>query len=100
MLWSKVDKKWQDRIDKEKDGDVSWKKEQWPVPCEDPLEVRVCSRPSVPLSKYCQTHEAPRTSICLHQTAGYGNFTGLMGGSDHSASAHVLLGRCGTTYLC
>src|SRR5712692_8377546 len=100
MLWNKVDKKWQDRLGKTSDGDVSWKTEQWPVPGEEPLEVRICTRAGFPPSKFAQCHEAPRTSIVLHQTAGYGNFTGLMGGSDHSASAHFLLGRCGTSYQC
>src|SRR3954469_6023466 len=99
MLWSKVDKKWQDRIALTREGDVSWKTEQGPVPGEEPLEVRVCTRDKFPVSKFAQVQEVPRTSIVLHQTAGYGNFTGLMGGSDHSASAHVLLGRCGITYL-
>src|SRR5437763_5403544 len=100
MLWQKVDKKWQDRINADHDGDVSWKKEQWTVPGEDPLEVRICSRKGVELSSFAQTKERPRTSITLHLTCGYGNFTGLMGGSDHSASAHFLLGRCGISYQC
>ena len=99
MHWTKVDKKWQDRLALSREGDVSWTTEQWPVPGEGPLEVRVCQRDGVPLSKFCRAHEAPRTSIVLHQTAGYGQFQGLMGGSDHSASAHFLLGRCGTPYL-
>ena len=99
MLWSKVDKRWQDRLPATSDGDVSWKTEQWAVPGEDTLEVRVCTRKGVELSKFCNTKEAPRTSIVLHLTCGYGNFSGLMGGSDHAASAHFLLGRCGTPYL-
>jgi N-acetyl-anhydromuramyl-L-alanine amidase AmpD len=99
MLWNKVDQRWNDRLGKDGEGDVTWTKEQWPVPGEDPLEVRVCTRKGVALSKFCNAHEAPRTSIVLHLTCGYGNFQGLMGGSDHSASAHFLLGRCGTPYL-
>ncbi len=100
MLWQKVDKKWLDRVPKDRDGDVAWTKEQWKVPGEDPLEVRVCKRDGVPLSKFCTPKEAPRTSIVLHITCGYGNFQGLMGASDHGgASAHFLLGRCGTPYL-
>ncbi|HZX93570.1 MAG TPA: N-acetylmuramoyl-L-alanine amidase [Myxococcales bacterium] len=100
MLWQKVDKRWLDRLPKDRDGDVAWTKEQWKVPGEDPLEVRVCKRDGVPLSKFCKTVEAPRTSIALHITCGYGNFQGLMGASDHGgASAHFLLGRCGTPYL-
>ncbi len=99
MHWSKIDKLWNDRLAKTGEGDVSWKTEQWPVPGEDPLEVRMCTRKGVPLSKYALTHEAPRTSIMLHLTAGYGNFQGLMGSADHdSASVHFLLGRCGTPY--
>ena len=99
MHWTKVDKKWQDRLALTKEGDISWTTEQWPVPGEEPLEVRVCKRAGFPVSKFSYAHEAPRTSIVLHQTAGYGQFQGLMGGSDHSASAHFLLGRCGTPYL-
>ena len=99
MHWTKVDKKWRDRLALTREGDVSWTTEQWPVPGEEPLEVRVCKRDGFPVSKFAQAHEAPRTSIVLHQTAGYGQFQGLMGGSDHSASAHFLLGRCGTPYL-
>jgi N-acetyl-anhydromuramyl-L-alanine amidase AmpD len=99
MLWQKVDQRWLSRLDKQRDGDVSWKAEQWPVPGEDPLEVRACARDGVPLTKFCKAVEAPRTSIVLHLTCGYGNFQGLMGGSDHDASAHFLLGRCGTPYL-
>ena len=99
MLWNKVDQRWKDRLPKDRDGDVSWKTEQWPVPGEDPLEVRVCTRDKVKVSSFANCNEAPRTSIVLHLTCGYGNFTGLMGGSDHSASAHFLLGRCGTPYL-
>src|SRR5919108_1231061 len=99
MLWQKVDQRWLSRLPKEREGDVSWTTEQWTVPGEDPLAVRVCKRDGVPLAKFCKTLEAPRTSIVLHLTCGYGNFTGLMGGSDHNASAHFLLGRCGTPYL-
>jgi len=99
MLWQKVDQRWISRLDKDREGDVSWKKEQWPVPGEEPLEVRVCKRDGVPVTRFCKAVEAPRTSIVLHLTCGYGNFTGLMGGSDHDASAHFLLGRCGTPYL-
>jgi N-acetyl-anhydromuramyl-L-alanine amidase AmpD len=99
MHWSKVDKKWQERLGKSREGDVSWTTEQWPVPGEGPLEVRHCIRDNVPVHKFAHAHEAPRTSIVLHQTAGYGQFQGLMGGSDHNASAHFLLGRCGTPYL-
>ena len=98
MHWKKVDQKWQDRLALTREGDVSWTTEQWPVPGEEPLEVRVCKREGFPVSKFSYAHEAPRTSIVLHQTAGYGQFQGLMGGSDHSASAHFLLGRCGTPY--
>ena len=85
MLWSKVDKLWQDRLAKTREGDVSWTTEQWPVPGEEPLEVRICTRDKVPLSKFCTPSARPMTSIVLHQTAGYGNFTGLMGGGDHPA---------------
>ena len=99
MHWTKVDKKWQDRLALTREGDVSWTTEQWPLPGEEPLEVRVCKREGFPVSKFARANEAPRTSIVLHQTAGYGQFQGLMGGSDHSASAHFLLGRCGTPYL-
>src|SRR5215813_8919750 len=99
MLWQKVDQRWSSRLDKSREGDVSWKVEQWPVPGESPLEVRVCTRDGVPVTKFATAKEAPRTSITLHLTCGYGNFTGMMGGGDHPASAHVLLGRCGTTYL-
>src|SRR6267143_1267239 len=99
MLWQKVDQRWISRLDKDREGDVSWKKEQWPVPGEEPLEVRVCKRDGVPMTRFCNAVEAPRTSIVLHLTCGYGNFTGLMGGSEHDASAHFLLGRCGTPYL-
>src|SRR6266481_1500963 len=99
MLWQKVDQRWLSRLDKDREGDVSWTKEQWPVPGEDPLEVRACKREGVPVTRFCKAVEAPRTSIVLHLTCGYGNFTGLMGGSDHDASAHFLLGRCGTPYL-
>ncbi|HYS10485.1 MAG TPA: N-acetylmuramoyl-L-alanine amidase [Myxococcales bacterium] len=99
MLWEKVDQRWNSRLDKSREGDVSWKVEQWPVPGESPLEVRVCTRDGVPVTKFASAKEAPRTSITLHLTCGYGNFTGLMGGSDHGGSAHILLGRCGTTYL-
>src|SRR5512138_504239 len=99
MLWQKVDQRWLSRLDKKGEGDVSWKAEQWPVPGEEPLEVRACTRNGVPLTKFCKAVEAPRTSIVLHLTCGYGNFQGLMGGSDHDASAHFLLGRCGTPYL-
>ena len=99
MLWQKVDQRWISRLDKDREGDVSWKKEQWPVPGEEPFEVRVCKRDGVPVTRFCNAVEAPRTSIVLHLTCGYGNFTGLMGGSEHDASAHFLLGRCGTPYL-
>jgi len=99
MLWQKVDQRWLSRVPKDREGDVSWTKEQWAVPGEDPLEVRVCKRDGVPVTSFCRAKEAPRTTIVLHLTCGYGNFTGLMGGSDHNASAHFLLGRCGTPYL-
>ncbi|MFN2550215.1 MAG: N-acetylmuramoyl-L-alanine amidase [Myxococcales bacterium] len=100
MLWSKVDKKWQDRLGKTSDGDVTWKTEQWPVPGEEALEIRVCSRAGVAQSTYCETAEKPRTSIVLHQTEGYGQqLAWLMGGAGHPCSAHVQLGRCGTPYL-
>src|SRR3954469_11321614 len=99
MLWQKLDQKWLSRLDKDRDGDVSWKAQKWPVPGEAPLEIRVCKRDGVPLSKYCSPVEAPRTSVVLHLTCGYGNFQGLMGGSGREASAHFLLGRCGTPYL-
>ena len=99
MHWTKIDKKWNDRLTKDGEGDVTWKIEQWQVPGEAPLEVRACVRKDVPVSKFANTKEAPRTSIVLHLTCGYGNFSGLMGGSDHSASAHFILGRCGTPYL-
>jgi N-acetyl-anhydromuramyl-L-alanine amidase AmpD len=98
MRWSSIDKLWKDRLGKTSEGDVSWKTEQWAVPGEGPLEVRMCTRKGFPLSKYSGP-EAPRTSIVLHLTAGYGHFQGLMGSADHnSASAHFLLGRCGTPY--
>ena len=99
MLWHKVDQRWNSRLDKQREGDVSWKTEQWPVPGEVPLEIRACTRDGVPVTKFARAVEAPRTSIVLHLTCGYGNFTGLMGGSDHGGSAHILLGRCGTPYL-
>src|SRR5437867_8288400 len=83
-----------------KDGDVSWKAEQWPVPGEEPLEIRVCSRAGVDRSTYCEPYDKPRTSIVLHQTEGYGQqLAWLMGGAGHPCSAHIQLGRCGTPYL-
>src|SRR6185369_491092 len=99
MLWQKVDQRWSSRLDKQRDGDVSWKTEQWAVPGEEALEIRACTRDGVPVTKFARAVEAPRTSIVLHLTCGYGNFTGLMGGSEHGGSAHFLLGRCGTPYL-
>ena len=48
MLWNKVDQRWQDRIPKTREGDVSWKTERWPVPGEsqpirphNPLAIKV-----------------------------------------------------------
>ena len=48
MLWQKVDQRWLSRVPKDREGDVSWTKEQWAAPGEDPLEVRVCKRDGVP----------------------------------------------------
>ena len=98
MLWSKVDKLWQDRLGKTSEGDVSWTTEQWPVPGESPLEVRVCKRQGYPLSKFADIINEPKTSVLLHLTAGYGLFQQLMGNVSN-ASVNFMLGRCGTPYL-
>ena len=98
MHWTKVDKLWKDRLGKTREGDVSWTTEQWPVPGEGPLEVRVCKRDGFPFSKFADVIEEPKTSVVLHMTAGYGLFQQLMGNSAN-ASANFMLGRCGTPYL-
>ena len=104
MLWTKVDDRWAKRKDltdgQEVESGIVFKTEQWEIPGDQPLPVRICTNKHVPLSKYASTRNTPKTSIVLHLTAGYGNFSGLMGGSDHSASAHFLLGRDGWAYQC
>src|SRR5437588_12982885 len=98
MLWSKVDKLWQDRLAKTREGDVSWTTEQWPVPGESPIEVRVCTRQGFPLSKFADIIQEPKTSVVLHLTAGYGLFHQVMGAVSN-ARVDFMLGRCGTPYL-
>ena len=90
MHWTNVDKLWKNRLGKTSEGDVSWTTEQWPLPGEGPLEVRVCTRKGFPLSKFADVTDEVKTSITLHLTAGYGLFQSLMGGGE--GSANVMLG--------
>ncbi len=104
MLWTKLDDKWTKRKDladgQSLEGGITFKTEQWEVPGDQPLPVRVCTNRDAPLSKYSQSRTTEKTSIVLHLTAGYGNFSCLMGQSDHAESAHFVLGRDGFAYQC
>ncbi len=105
MRWDKVDARWKKRKDTPPGGklesDVTYSVEMWPIPGEDPLEVRICVRAGHPMSSFCTTRESEKTSIVVHTTAGYGGFTTLMGGDGdgRQASAHFMLGRDGIAYL-
>ena len=101
MHWTKIDKLWADRAADPKKvtsgGDITYTVENWEVPGEAPLPVRICKRAGFDLHKFATVREAPRTSVVLHLTAGYGDFYGLMGSGQ--ASVHFMLGREGTPYL-
>jgi N-acetyl-anhydromuramyl-L-alanine amidase AmpD len=105
MRFNKVDERWQRRKNTPENGklepDVSYVTEQWEIPGEDPLEIRVCRRDNHPMNSFCSARESEKTSIVLHTTAGYGGFSTLMGGDGdgRQASAHFMLGRDGIAYL-
>src|SRR5437016_3744025 len=103
MHWAKVEERWKKRQaiqpGQPLEGDITFSIEQWEIPGDEPLPVRICTRKSIPLSKYAGVRDTEKTSIVLHITAGYGNFGGLMGGNA-PVSAHFLLGRDGWSYQC
>jgi hypothetical protein len=108
MHWTRVDQRWQARKDlepgQELEPGVTFDIEQWTVPGEDtPLPVRVCNRKGFPLSAYTNSLALSATSITLHETCGYGNFAGMMGGNDPAhptkVNAHFMIGRDGNAYL-
>jgi len=107
MHWTRVDQRWQARKDLQAgqplEQGVTFDLESWVVPGEDPLLVRVCRRDKFPLSAYTNPRHLDPTSITLHETCGYGNFAGMMGGSNPNAptkvNAHFMIGRDGNAYL-
>ncbi len=108
MHWTRADQRWQKRKDlgpgEELESGVTFTLENWDVPGEDtPLAVRVCTRRGFPLSSYTNNIALQATSITLHETCGYGNFAGLMGGSspEHPTKVgiHFMVGRDGNAYL-
>jgi len=109
MHWTRVDALWAKRgalqAGQELEAGVTFTIENWVVPGEEPLPVRVCTRRGFPLSSYCSSRALEATSITLHETAGYGTFSVLMGGSDPKhptpVSVHFVTGRDGNVYqLC
>lgn|GEM_PF-1919349 len=101
MNWKKVADRWEKRRllqpGQELESGVTFAIEKWEIPGEEPLEVRVCSRKGVDMRHFSTPTENVKTSIVLHTTSGYGNFSTLMGGEE--ASAHFMLGWDGNAYL-
>ena len=106
MHWTRVDARWNARKDLQPgqplESGVTFDIENWIVPGEDPLPVRVCKREGFPLNSYTNNIHLAATSITLHETCGYGNFAGMMGGNNKAAPSkvgvHFMTGRDGNAY--
>ncbi len=106
MHWTRVDQAWARKgacqPGQPLEAGITYTIENWVVPGEDPLPVRVCTRTGFPLSSYCSSRHLDAKSITLHETAGYGTLSVLMGGSDPAhptpVSVHFLTGRDGNVY--
>jgi len=98
VKWQKVDERWAKKAaaTSELEDGVTFTTAQMEVPGEDPLTVRVCKRKGHPEEKLCYPTETPKTSIVLHHTSGYGNFSGLMGGGG--GTINFMIGRDGNCY--
>jgi cell wall-associated NlpC family hydrolase len=98
MNWKDYYKRWADRASStgKLDPGVTFVNEQWEVPGEAPLTVRLCTRQGHPMSSFARMTDTPKHSITLHHTSGYGGFNSLMG--DRAGSAHFMIGRDGNAY--
>ena len=103
MRWEKSDAMWKKRGEVgpgkplTNAPDITYKLDQWEIPGETALDVKVCKRQGHPLSEYSNARSVPRTSIMLHVTAGYDSLAFLMGGKG-VVSVHFIVGRDGSIY--
>jgi N-acetyl-anhydromuramyl-L-alanine amidase AmpD len=94
-----VNKRWADRgvSTGQLDEDVSYELEPWPIPGEEPLQVRFCTRKGHPMNSFCHMQEVPKRAVVLHHTSGLGHLSTLMGGRGF-ISIHFMIGRDGNVY--
>ena len=107
MHWTRLDQRWQARGDalegQALEAGITYQLSHWKVPGESSLPIRVVTREGFPLRSYTPGFELAATSITLHESNGYGNFSRLMGGNSpqHPSheSVHFVVGRDGNAYL-
>jgi N-acetyl-anhydromuramyl-L-alanine amidase AmpD/cell wall-associated NlpC family hydrolase len=76
---------------------VSYVLEPWPIPGEEPLQVRFCTRKGHPMNSFCHMQEVPKRAVVLHHTSGLGHLGTLMGNRGF-ISIHFMVGRDGNVY--